>query len=141
MKNVLKPFLFSMVGLFGAAQFVDGFSFGNDITVLAFAALVFGAVNSLLRPILKTVTIPLNFLTLGLSSVVIDVLLFYLTTRVVPGLTVTAFRFGGFQLELPSQYPNVTISAFEVPVWGTLLLSSIVVSVFMIILETIFGDE
>ena len=141
MTPVLKSFLFSLIALFGAAQIVGGFSFGGDITVLLFAALIFGAVNSVLRPVLETIAIPLNWLTLGLFSIVSDAFLLYLVTRVVPGLAVTAFRFGGLHFELPSPYLSVTIPAFDVPVIGTLLVTSLVISAFILMLEVVFSDD
>ncbi|NIN91396.1 phage holin family protein, partial [bacterium] len=55
-----KSFLFSIVALFGAAQLIEGFSFNNDLATLVMAAVVFGIVNSFLKPILKLVTLPFN---------------------------------------------------------------------------------
>lgn len=42
-------------------------------------ALVFGVVNALLRPLLKLVTCPLIILTLGLFTLLINALMFWLT--------------------------------------------------------------
>ncbi len=41
-------------------------------------ALIFGLVNAILRPILKLLTCPLIILTLGLGTLLINTLLFYL---------------------------------------------------------------
>lgn len=138
MKNILKSFLFSLVGLFGAAQLIEGFSFGNDIVVLVFAAVVFGVVNSFLKPVLKLISLPLNLITFGLSSFLINAALLYLTIQAVPGLLIEAFRFPGLEIALPSQYPDIIIRPLEIPTIGTLLITSITISLFMVVLGIIF---
>lgn len=56
-------------------------------------ALIFGLVNAILRPILKLLTCPLIILTLGLGTLLINTLLFYLSG-------VIGTRFGvGFQVD------------------------------------------
>jgi putative membrane protein len=55
------------------------------------AALIMGLVNFFLRPILTLMTLPLNFLTLGLFSFVINALLFALVAGLVPGFEVNNF--------------------------------------------------
>jgi len=138
MRNIFKSFLFSLVALFGATQIIEGFSFGNDIAVLIFAAGVFGVVNSFLKPILKLIALPLNLITLGSFSFLINAALLYLTIQVVPDLLIEAFRFPGLEISLPFQYPDLVIHPFDIPAIGTLLLASIVISLFTAVLGIIF---
>jgi putative membrane protein len=58
-------------------------------------ALIFTLVNALLKPILKLLTCPLILLTLGLFTLVINTLLFWLT-GLLGGLFGSGF---GFQIE------------------------------------------
>jgi len=58
-------------------------------------ALIFTLVNALLRPVLKLLTCPLILLTLGLFTLVINTLLFWLT-GLLGGLFGSGF---GFQIE------------------------------------------
>lgn len=55
------------------------------------AALVLGLVNSVVRPILVILTLPVTLLTLGLFLFVINALLFWLVAELVQGFTVTGF--------------------------------------------------
>lgn len=55
------------------------------------AALVLGLVNAIFRPILLLLTLPINLLTLGLFTLVINTLLIMLTSAVVPGFGVRNF--------------------------------------------------
>ncbi len=140
MRNILKSLLFSLIALFGAAQIIDGFSFSNDIAVLGVAAVVLGVVNSFLRPVLKLITLPFNLITLGFSSLLVNAALLYLTIQVVPGLAVKAFHFPGLEIALPFQHASLAAPPLDIPTAGTLLLTSIVISAFMIVLGTIFDD-
>jgi putative membrane protein len=55
------------------------------------AALVIGFVNALVRPILLLLTLPVNILTLGLFTLVINGLMFWLAASVVKGFDVIGF--------------------------------------------------
>ncbi len=55
------------------------------------AAVVLGAFNYFLRPILIVLTLPINIVTLGLFSLVINALLVLLAAMIVPGFGVTGF--------------------------------------------------
>lgn len=52
------------------------------------AALSVGFVNSTIRPILSVLSLPLNFVTLGLFSLVVNGICFWLASVVVPGFSV-----------------------------------------------------
>ncbi len=52
------------------------------------AALAIGFVNSSVKPILSTLSMPLNFLSFGLFSVVVNGLCFWLASILVPGFSV-----------------------------------------------------
>jgi putative membrane protein len=54
-------------------------------------ALVLGLVNALIRPILIVLTLPLNILTLGLFTFVINGLLFWFVASFVKGFFVAGF--------------------------------------------------
>jgi putative membrane protein len=62
-------------------------SFATALT----AALVLGLVNTLIRPILLVLTLPITFLTLGLFIFVINGLMFWVVADIVPGFQVTSF--------------------------------------------------
>ncbi len=72
------------------AQYIPGIavtSFGIALLV----ALLWGIVGITVRPILALFTLPINILTLGLFSFVLNALLFWLLSVFVPGFTVAGF--------------------------------------------------
>jgi len=54
-------------------------------------AIVLGAINLILKPILTLLTLPLSILTLGLFSVVLNALLVMLADKLVEGFSVASF--------------------------------------------------
>ncbi len=62
-------------------------SFGSAMI----AALVIGVFNTLLRPILVLLTLPVTLLTLGLFLFVINALMFWAAAQVLDGFAVNGF--------------------------------------------------
>jgi putative membrane protein len=54
-------------------------------------ALILGLINAFVRPLLLILTLPLNVLTLGLLTFVINAFLILLTAAIVPGFLVAGF--------------------------------------------------
>jgi len=62
-----------------ACQVVDGLSYTGTLPGLLLVALLFGLINALLGTILRVLTLPVTFLTLGLFALVINALLLWAT--------------------------------------------------------------
>jgi putative membrane protein len=56
-----------------------------------FAAAVLGILNAFFRPILILLTLPINLLTLGLFTFVVNALLLMLTSSIISGFHVQGF--------------------------------------------------
>ena len=56
-----------------------------------FGSLVLGVVNAVIRPIIVVLTLPLNVLTLGLFTLVINGMMLWLTSGVVKGFDLQSF--------------------------------------------------
>ena len=73
------------------------------------AAIAIGAVNAGVKPVLSVLSLPLNFVTLGAFSIVINGLCFWLASVLVPGFRVDgllAFLLGPVILSLVSTFMN-----------------------------------
>lgn len=73
------------------------------------AAIAIGFVNGSIKPILSLLTLPINFLTLGLFSLVVNGLCFWLASLLVPGFAVNgllAFVLGPVVLSFASTFLN-----------------------------------
>lgn len=72
------------------AYIVPGIQVAGFYTALI-AALILGLINAVIKPIVALLTLPVTLLTLGLFSLIINALMFYLASTVVKG-----FQVGGF---------------------------------------------
>lgn len=66
------------------------------VTVVGFTAalitaLVIGLINAFIKPILVLLTLPINILTLGLFTFIVNAVLILLASAVVPGFMVSNF--------------------------------------------------
>ncbi len=66
---------------------------GVDVTLVGavILAVVLGLINVFIKPIIGLLTLPINIITLGLFSLVVNALLILLAGMLVPGFTVTGF--------------------------------------------------
>ena len=79
-----------MLGLFLASRIIPGVSIvGTGTFVLA--ALLFGLVNALVRPIAFLMTLPLTIITLGLFLFVLNAAMFGLVAAFLDDFTVSGF--------------------------------------------------
>jgi len=60
----------------------------DDFTTAVIAAVVFGLVNALVKPILKVITLPLTIITFGLFAFVLNIVLFWAVAWIVPGFDI-----------------------------------------------------
>ena len=73
------------------------------------AAIAVGTVNSVIRPVLSVLSLPINFLSLGLFSFIVNGFCFWLASLFVPGFLVSgplAFIFGPVILSFASTFLN-----------------------------------
>lgn len=82
--------------LLAAALLLVAYLFPSGVTVTNFgsamiAAFVIGLLNTLLRPILVLLTLPVTFITLGLFLFVINALMFWAAAQVLDGFAVAGF--------------------------------------------------
>lgn len=66
---------------------------GIEVTLIGAVvlAVVLGIINVFLKPIINLITLPINVVTLGLFSLVVNALLIMLAGMIVPGFTVDGF--------------------------------------------------
>ncbi len=96
-----------------AAQIVPGFKIA-DVQTAFLAAVIIGLINIFIRPLLLIITLPINLLTLGLFTFVVNAIVIWLASLVVTGMQIENFM--------------------------AVLLAAIVVSIVSTILSTLAKD-
>lgn len=87
---ILIRFAVVALSLALAAHFISGFHVDGWVTLLL-AALIFGVVNAVVKPILVLLTFPITLVTLGLFLIVINAAMLGLTAWLLPGFTIDGF--------------------------------------------------
>jgi putative membrane protein len=90
MTRLILTWVLNAFALFFVMKLVPGIHierFGD----LLIATLVLGLLNAFLRPLVILLTLPVTVLTLGLFTLVINAVMFYLAAHLVSGFHVTGF--------------------------------------------------
>ncbi|MCI4464045.1 MAG: phage holin family protein [Caldisericum sp.] len=91
MRNkILISFIINAISLYLVSILVPGITFDNTLSILV-ASLIFGIVNSLIRPFFMFLSLPLIFLTLGLFTFIINGFMLKIVSLIVPGFHVNSF--------------------------------------------------
>ncbi len=88
--NFLLRVIITAIAAIVAAWLLPGVSIDGFLTAIVFA-FVLALLNSILKPILVILTIPITLLTFGLFLLVINALLVLLADRITTGVTVEGF--------------------------------------------------
>ncbi len=103
MKNFIKVCFINMFSLF-----VVSLVFNRDFVITSFSALLISAIfftliNLYLKPIIKIVTLPINFFTLGFFTLFINAFLLIIVEKMVSGFYIKNFSsavFGAILLSI-----------------------------------------
>lgn len=90
MRLILK-LLINAAALWVAAKLISGITLEGEFLTILLVALVFGLVNTFIKPILKILSFPVIILTLGLFTVVINAAMLGLTAAITAALSVADF--------------------------------------------------
>jgi putative membrane protein len=122
MKKFLIRLVINAVALYAAIFLMQGngiTSQSNNWLSYFWLALIFGVVNAIIKPILTVLSCPLIILTLGLSTLLINTLMFYLVGQIG-----TAFHIG-----------------FTVDGFLPAFLGALIVSVVSLVLGGLFKEK
>ena len=112
---LLLVLVLNAFALWVTAQIVPGFHVSDDAMLVLLAAIVLGVINTFIKPVLLFLTAPINFLTLGLFTFVINAVVLVLTAGLVHGIMIDNF-------------------------WPAAILAAIVLSIVSTILSMLLKD-
>lgn len=82
--------LLNAVTLIGAAYLVTGIEV-SGIYAAFITALILGLINAIIRPIIILLTLPINIISLGLFTFIINALMIWFVSTIVKGFNVSGF--------------------------------------------------
>ena len=90
MAGIIVRWIISALGVLFISYLFDGIQV-NGVGWAFITALFLGIFNALIRPVLLVLTLPINVLTLGLFTLVINGLMLWLTGKLLAGFSVHGF--------------------------------------------------
>ncbi|MBI5613962.1 phage holin family protein [Candidatus Gottesmanbacteria bacterium] len=121
MRYLLKLFVFHAFALWVTTEIYAGFVIRGGWQTIFFAGLILTVLTLLVKPLLKILFIPVNLLTFGLFSWIVNVLVLYMLTVIINTVYVRPWIFMGF-----------TFQGFVVPSTQISYLASLIGATFII---------
>ncbi len=116
MKFLLKLFILiisNAIALYAASALIPGFQITTDYVGFLKIGLVFGIINTFIRPIVKLLSFPLIIITFGLFSLVINILLLYYTSYLFNFFTINSLFAGILGLLVISLVNSIMSAVFK----------------------------
>lgn len=112
MLGFLLRWSMNLLALVIAASLINGIRI-QSIGMGILAAGILGVVNAVIRPVVLVLTLPINLLTLGLFTLVINAAMLKLVSALVPGLVIDSFTsafFGALIVSCISWLLNIFVA-------------------------------
>lgn len=90
MAKYLTQVLFTTIAVLMCAYVLDGIEI-KDVVTAFMISLVLSILNTIVKPVLILLTIPLTIFTLGLFLIVINIIIIKWAADIVPGFTISGW--------------------------------------------------
>ncbi len=124
MKHLIRVFLFNVFALWITSQVLPALVAPAGWQTILFSGFILSLLMLIVAPILKILFIPINILTFGLLSWLVNVIVIYLLTIFVPEIQVKPWTFPGLSWA-GFVIPSVHLSYFFALVVTSLCISTI----------------
>lgn len=108
MKKFIFRWLASAISILIIAKLFDNIYISGFIVAL-WAAAILGIANTIIKPVLIILTLPINIITLGLFTFVVNGLILKLSAGIVPGFRVVGL-FGAIIASIVLSILNIIIT-------------------------------
>lgn len=89
--HTLLKFLGTVAAVVLTVNLVPGLAIEGGWLTTVLVALVWSVITLVIRPVLSILTLPITIITFGLFSFILNALLFWAMTLIVPGFVVAGF--------------------------------------------------
>ena len=88
--NIITRLITNIVALLVVSYLLPGFVLSSLQSAFV-AAIVIGVINTYIRPIFQIIALPLTILTLGVGAFLVNVLMLWIASLIVPGFEIMDF--------------------------------------------------
>ncbi len=129
MKKIIVYAICNISILFVITLLLSGFKVPGGIVAYLFLALALALINWGVKPIIRFLTLPINFVTLALFNLILSFALLYFVKFIIPGFSITSGEFLGLSS------PYFTIPKIKADVVATILIASLIFSLFSALVD------
>lgn len=122
MKTILRSLFLNGIVLYLAAAIYPGLVYDGKLVSLVFASVAITLLNTIVKPLIKLLLLPINLLTMGIFGWVSHVLTLFVLTLLVEGFSISSFTFTGFN------YNGFVVPRMEFGMLMSYIIASIVLS-------------
>jgi len=135
MRRLLRLYLSNCLALAVVSYLVSGITIEGGVISIFIIGGLLTLMNIFLKPVLKVFTLPLNFISLGFFSWVLNVIILFLLTKIISQFKISEFDFSGFTNQ------GFSIPAFHFGWIETLVLGTVFISLITNLLRWITEDD
>jgi len=95
--GILKAIIITLLSIFLLSKLVPAITYNSWATLIV-ASVVLTFLQKIVRPVLKILFLPINIITLGLFSWIINVIILWLAMLIVPGFHINSLIIGTYHL-------------------------------------------
>ncbi len=133
MRHIFRSYLIHLLALWFLVTINSGFTVSGSWQALLYVALILTLITIFVKPILKLLFLPINMITLGFFSWIINIVILYVLVLIVPQIKVTAWTFPG------ASGPFFTIPAFALSKMLNFVVSALLLAFSIRILKWLAG--
>lgn len=119
MKYLFKKYFITTISIILVTQIISGLHIKGDWKSLLYSSAILMILFFIGRPIANILMLPLNILTLNLSSWILNILFFYIWTILVSNVSIEKWSFSG------ANVGPLILSPFDFATWQVLILGAI----------------
>lgn len=119
MIKVVKKYFIVALCLHFLTLIVPAFRINGAWYDIFYSSFILTVLLIIIKPVLNLIMLPLNILTLNLSSWILNILIFYLWTYLVPNVSISPWKFQGAELGI------ISLSPMDFSYFVTLIIVSI----------------
>ena len=85
-KKIVIGIAANALALYVVTLFLTDIQYTGGVKFFLISGIVLGVLNTFVKPLMKILSFPMLIMTIGLFSIVINAIIFWLTTKVVGGI-------------------------------------------------------
>ena len=132
MRHYLKSLILTVASLYIAYKLVPTIILGYDPKNLLLIISSFWLISHLIQPIFSLILLPINLLTMGFVSLILNIALVFALLNFLPGLVISAYFFPGANIQ-GIIFPSINFNTLT-----TMILVATIITFSQKILHLIF---